>query len=243
MSIQGVIFDLDGVLVSTDEYHYLGWKRLADEEGIPFTRVDNHRQRGVSRMESLEIVLEKGARTYSEAEKREMAERKNRYYVESLQALSPDEALPGAIGLLEALKHQGFRLAVGSGSRNAPLIMKKVDICRYFDTVVEGNDITRGKPDPEVFLLAAERLGLAPAQCLVVEDAEAGVAAARAGCMRCIGIGDPALVGAADRVVGSVSEITVSMISQVVCGRPRGVVVPPAAWHQKGEKNSKGQTE
>jgi len=232
MSVQGVIFDLDGVLVSTDEYHYLGWKRLADEEGIPFTRADNHRQRGVSRMESLEIVLEKADRTYSESEKREMAERKNRYYVESLQALSPDEALPGARRLLEELKRRGFRLAVGSSSRNAPLIMKKVDLCGFFDAVADGNDITRSKPDPEVFLLAAERLGLDPAHCLVIEDAEAGVDAARAAGMRCIGIGDRAIVGAADRVAAAVSEISVSMISQLECGKPPEVGTPAAAVYQ-----------
>lgn len=240
MSVQGVIFDLDGVLVSTDEYHYLGWKRLADEEGIPFTRADNHRQRGVSRMESLEIVLEKADRTFTEAEKRAMAERKNRYYVESLQALNPDEALPGARPLLEALKRRGFRLAVGSSSRNAPLIMKKVDLCGFFDAVADGNDITRSKPDPEVFLLAAERLGLDPSQCLVIEDAEAGVDAARAAGMRCIGIGDRAIVGAADRVVAAVSEISVSMISQLECGKPPEGGTPAAAVCQNEEQIIKG---
>jgi beta-phosphoglucomutase len=240
MSVQGVIFDLDGVLVSTDEYHYLGWKRLADEEGIPFTRADNHRQRGVSRMESLEIVLENAGRTFSEADKREMAERKNRYYVESLQALSPDEALPGARSLLEALKRRGFRLAVGSSSRNAPLIMKKVDLCGFFDAVADGNDITRSKPDPEVFLLAAERLGLDPAHCLVIEDAEAGVDAARAAGMRCIGIGDPVFVGAAAKVVGSVAEITLDMISQLECGKSPEVGTPAAAVYQNEEKIIKG---
>lgn len=240
MSVQGVIFDLDGVLVSTDEYHYLGWKRMAEEAGIPFTREDNHRLRGVSRMESLEIVLEKADRTYSVEEKRGLAERKNRYYVESLQALTPADVLPGARGLLEELKRMDCRLAVGSSSRNAPLIMKKVDLCVFFDAVADGNDITRSKPDPEVFLLAAERLGLKPAACVVVEDAEAGVVAARAGGMRCIGIGDPALVGAAAKVVASVAEITFDMISRLDCGKPPEVGSPAAAVSQNEEKIIKG---
>jgi beta-phosphoglucomutase len=213
MSIQGVIFDLDGVLVTTDEYHYLGWKRLAEELGIPFSREDNHRQRGVSRMESLEVILEKTTRTFSQIEKHDLAERKNRYYVELLQNLAPADALPGARDLLEELKRRGLLLAVGSSSRNTPLIMQKVDLCRYFDAVADGNDITRSKPDPEVFLLAAVRLGLDPASCVVVEDAEAGVAAAKAAGMRCIGVGDSTNVGAADTVVASVAEITPEIVT------------------------------
>ncbi len=213
MSIQGVIFDLDGVLVTTDEYHYLGWKRLAEELGIPFSREDNHRQRGVSRMESLEVILEKTTRTFSQTEKHELAERKNRYYVELLQNLAPADALTGARDLLEGLKRRGLLLAVGSSSRNTPLIMQKVDLCRYFDAVADGNDITRSKPDPEVFLLAAVRLGLDPGYCVVVEDAEAGVAAAKAAGMRCIGVGDSTNVGAADTVVASVAEITPEMVA------------------------------
>jgi len=240
MNHQGVIFDLDGVLVTTDQYHYRGWKRLAEEEGIPFTREDNHRLRGVSRMESLEILLEKAGRVYSAVEKQELAERKNRYYVEFLQNLTPDDALPGARSLLEALKRRGFRLAVGSSSRNAPLIMKKVDLCGFFDAVADGNDITRSKPDPEVFLLAAERLGLKPAECVVVEDAEAGVVAARAAGMRCIGIGDPALVGAAAKVVGSVAEITLDTISQLECGNPPEVGISAAVVYQNEEQIVKG---
>jgi beta-phosphoglucomutase len=189
MSIQGVIFDLDGVLVSTDEYHYRGWKRLAGEQGIPFTREDNHRLRGVSRMESLEILLEKSEERYSEAEKAAMADRKNTYYVQFLQDLTPDDALPGARAMLEGLRKRGMKLAVGSSSRNTPLIMAKVDLDRYFDAVADGNDITNSKPDPEVFLIAAERLGLKPEACLVVEDAEAGVEAARRAGMAVFAIG------------------------------------------------------
>lgn len=190
--IRGVIFDLDGVLVTTDEFHYLGWRRLADEQGIPFTREDNHRLRGVSRMESLEILLEKAPRRYSDAEKSDMAARKNAFYVEFLQDLTPDDALPGARRVLEELRARGIKLAIGSSSRNTPLIMEKVDLVRYVDAVADGNDISRSKPDPEVFLLAARRLGLSPDECLVVEDAEAGVEAGRRAGMRVFGIGPAA---------------------------------------------------
>lgn len=143
--MRGAIFDLDGVLVSTDEFHYQGWARLAAEEGIPFTREDNHRQRGVSRRESLEILLEKSTRTYTEEQKREMAARKNAYYVECLQNLTPADTLPGARQVLEVLRQAGIKLAVGSSSRNTPLIMAKTDLQRYFDAVADGNDIMRTK--------------------------------------------------------------------------------------------------
>lgn len=192
MTIKGVIFDLDGVLVVTDECHYKGWKRLADEEGIPFTHEDNHRLRGVSRMDSLELLLEKASRQYTDAEKLEMATRKNNYYVAFLEDVTPADALPGSRETLERLRAMGIKLAVGSSSRNTPLIMAKVDLSRYFDAVADGNDITNSKPDPEVFLLAAERLGLAPEECVVVEDAEAGVEAARRAGMRVFAIGPAA---------------------------------------------------
>jgi len=209
--IKGVIFDLDGVLVSTDEFHYQGWARLAADEGIPFTREDNHRQRGVSRMESLEVLLENGDETYTDEQKLEMATRKNGYYVEFLQDLTPADALPGAREILAALREAGVKLAVGSSSRNTPLIMEKVDICGFFDAVADGNDITHSKPDPKVFLLAADRLGLKPEACVVVEDAEAGVEAARRGGMRVVGVG-PAELGACDARVNTTADLTVALL-------------------------------
>ena len=190
MKLKGVIFDLDGVIVSTDEYHYLGWRRLADEVGIPFDRGDNERCRGVSRMESLEIVLERSPRRYSDAQKREMADRKNRYYMQMLrERLSPASILPGAMAFMEALRARGIKLAIGSSSRNSPGILKSIGLEGYFDATADGNDISRSKPDPEVFLLAARRLGCAPEECLVVEDAEAGVSAALAGGMKVLAVG------------------------------------------------------
>ena len=207
---KGVIFDLDGVLVSTDEFHYRGWARLAEEEGIAFTREDNHRQRGVSRMESLEILLEKSPRAYSDAEKVELAARKNGYYVELLDGLTPADTLAGAREMLAALRQRGVKLAVGSSSRNTPLIMARAGLCDDFDAVADGNDIQRSKPDPEVFLLAAERLGLSPEECIVVEDAEAGVEAARRGSMRVFAIGPadrhPDVDSRADSLEGVTAE-------------------------------------
>ena len=190
MAIEAIIFDLDGVIVSTDDYHYLGWKQLADEAGIPFDREINHRLRGVSRRGSLEIILEKATRDYSEAEIAAMMESKNRFYRESLEReLSPAAILPGVNDFLAETRRRGLKMAIGSSSRNTPLILDRIGMADTFDAVADGNDISRSKPDPEVFLLAAERLGIAPTRCLVVEDAEAGVAAAIAGGMRVLAVG------------------------------------------------------
>ncbi|MBE5801121.1 MAG: beta-phosphoglucomutase [Clostridiales bacterium] len=190
--ILGVIFDLDGVIVSTDNCHYLAWKRMADEEGIPFDRTINERLRGVSRMESLSIILEKATKDYTEAEKQEMATRKNGYYVELIQSLTCGDLLEGAGDALALLRNKGIKIAIGSSSRNTPIILKQIGLEDSFDAVADGNAITRSKPDPEVFLLAAKSLGLAPANCLVVEDADAGVEAALAGGMRVLGVGGAA---------------------------------------------------
>lgn len=188
--MQGVIFDLDGVLVSTDELHYQAWKKLADEIGITdFCREDNVRQRGVSRMASLEVVLEKGDKEYTQEEKIEMAERKNDYYKDMLQSLDDSAVLPGAFDTLKMLKEKGILTAVGSASKNAPLILEKTGILPLIDKISCGLDVTKSKPDPEVFLVAASKLELAPENCLVVEDAKAGIEAAKAGGMKSLGVG------------------------------------------------------
>ncbi len=189
MRQRAVIFDLDGVIVSTDDCHYRAWKRMADEEGIYFDEVINQRLRGVSRMDSLEIILEKATRTYSPDEKKKLADRKNGYYRQLIQELTPDRILPGVMSILEGLRKEGFKVAVGSSSKNAPLILERIGLKETFDVVVGGNDITKSKPDPEVFLLAAERLKVDPAHCVVVEDADAGIEAALAADMRVIGVG------------------------------------------------------
>lgn len=188
--IKGIIFDLDGVLVSTDEMHYQAWKRLAKELGIMgFTREDNRRQRGVSRMASLEIVLEKSERTYTEEEKSALAERKNNYYLELLADMDDSAVLSGVKDVLKELKDKGLLLAVGSASKNAPVILEKTGLLPYLDKVSCGLDTTRSKPDPEVFLIAAQKLGLPPEECLVVEDSAAGIEAAAAGGMKSLGVG------------------------------------------------------
>lgn len=188
--MKGVIFDLDGVLVSTDELHYKAWKRLAQELGIiNFTKEDNEKQRGVSRMESLEIVLNKGAVRYTEEEKKALAERKNTYYKEFLQELTNQSVLPGVFEKLELLHDKGILIGVGSASKNTPAILEKTGLAAYVDKVSCGLDITRSKPDPEVFLVAARKLGLPNGQCLVVEDSSAGIVAAKAAGMKSLGVG------------------------------------------------------
>lgn len=188
----GVLFDLDGVLVSTDELHFRAWSELASEYGIPFTRADNDRLRGVSRMESLERLLERAPRAFDGAEKRAMAERKNTRYRELLQRLVPGDAMPGGRELLASLRQRGVATAIASSSRNARDIASRIGLDALVDTIVDGNDITRSKPDPEVFLVAARRLGLEPRQCVVVEDAESGIEAARQGGFRVVAVGSSA---------------------------------------------------
>lgn len=210
-SYKGIIFDLDGVLCHTDHYHYQAWKKLADRLGIPFDEADNNRLRGVSRMESLEIILEKSTRQYSEEEKKDFAEEKNEEYKKLLQQMKPSDIQEEVRETLTELKKY-FSLAVGSSSKNTGLILQKTDMEGYFDAVADGNDIQKSKPDPEVFLVAADRLHLAPADCLVVEDARAGVDAAKAGGFDCAGLGDAAGYGAVDwplKTFGDLKELTV----------------------------------
>lgn len=186
---EAIIFDLDGVLCSTDRFHYLAWKKMADREGIYFDETINQRLRGVSRMESLEIILERASRTYTDEEKEAMASDKNAYYRELLQTMGPEDMPADVRPTLEELRAKGYLLAVGSSSKNTPLILQKLGMEDYFDAVADGNDITHSKPDPEVFLLAAQRLQKPPHACLVVEDAAAGVEAAERGGFDAAGIG------------------------------------------------------
>ena len=189
--VKAVIFDLDGVLVSTDVLHFEAWKKLACEIGITdYTEKDNVRQRGVSRMASLEVLLEKSSVQYSEEEKLELAQRKNDVYVKSLEVLSEKDVLPGAIELLEYLRENGIKTAVGSASKNAPLILEKTGLIKYLDAVSCGLDTTKSKPDPEVFLVAAKKLGIDASDCLVAEDSDAGIEAAKNGGMLALAVGE-----------------------------------------------------
>ena len=190
MKYQGIIFDLDGVICSTDEYHYLAWKAMADRLQIPFDRERNNLLRGVSRMRSLDIVLEKSDRTWSEEEKAEMAEEKNTRYRELLARMSPADMPEDVRTTLEALRKTDLKLAIGSSSKNTPYILSRIGMADFFDAVADGNCIAHSKPHPEVFLKAAEAIGLAPAACLVVEDAHAGVEAAVTGGFDAAAMGD-----------------------------------------------------
>ncbi len=189
MKFDAIIFDLDGVLCTTDHLHYLGWKKLADREGIYFDEIINQRLRGVSRMESLSIILERAEKAYTEEQMMEMAAYKNDQYRLLLDTLNPEDLSHEVKDTLQVLRSMGLKLAVGSSSKNTRLILEKLGLGNFFDAIADGNDITNSKPDPEVFLLAAERIGLTPEKCLVVEDAEAGILAACRGGFRSAGIG------------------------------------------------------
>jgi kojibiose phosphorylase len=204
--IRGFIFDLDGVLTDTAEYHYLAWQKLADEEGIPFNRQINEALRGVSRRASLMLII--GDRAYSEDQIQEMMARKNRYYVELIQNITPQDLLPGAIALLHELRQAGIKIAIGSGSKNAQTVIEKLGIANQIDSLADGYSVQKPKPAPDLFLYAAHQLGLKPEQCVVVEDAAAGVAAALAGGMWAIGIGPSERVGTAHIVLPSLAGVS-----------------------------------
>ena len=189
MKYRGIIFDLDGVLCSTDRYHYLAWKALADELGVPFDERVNDRLRGISRRASLDILLEGYPGVLTEAEKEAAAAKKNGIYRALLEKLSPADLPDEVRRTLPILRDKGLLLAVGSSSKNTKFILRQLGLGDFFDKVSDGTNITRSKPDPEVFLKAAEYLGLPPADCLVVEDAEAGLAAAYAAGMDCAVLG------------------------------------------------------
>ena len=206
--IKAVIFDLDGVLVTTDELHFAAWKHLAEELGISgFTRADNARQRGVSRMESLEVVLEKSDREFSDDEKLALAEEKNDIYVKSLSALSRADVLPGVFEFIDYIKSKGIKAAVGSASKNTPLILEKTGLAEKFDAVSCGLDTTSSKPDPEVFLIAAQKLGIDPCGCAVIEDSAAGIEAAKAGGMYAVAVGAAEHDPKTDISIGSLESL------------------------------------
>lgn len=199
--LQLAIFDLDGVICDTAKYHYLAWKRLAQELGFDFTEKDNERLKGVSRMRSLEILLEVGGLEKTEEEKAKLAEKKNTWYVEYILQMDSSELLPGVLDFLEELKENEVKLALGSASKNARTILQRLGITPLFDAIVDGNLVTKAKPDPEVFTLGAELLGIPPENAVVFEDAEAGIEAALAAGMKVIGVGDPKVLKHAQHVI------------------------------------------
>jgi beta-phosphoglucomutase len=205
MSIRAFIFDLDGVLTDTAEYHYRGWKRLADEAGLPFTRADNEHLRGIPRRESLMLILR--GRLYPEEKIKEMMERKNAYYLEFIKEISPRDVLPGAKELLEELRAAGYKTALGSASKNAVEVVDRLGLRHLLDVIADGHSVERQKPAPDLFLHAARQLGLTPPECVVVEDAAAGIEAAKAGGFHSIGLGPPERVGLADATFASLAGV------------------------------------
>lgn len=213
MAFKGVIFDLDGVICFTDEYHYLAWKAMADSIGVEFDRTINNRLRGVSRMASLEIILERSAAAYSAEEKLALATKKNDLYKEYLKQMSPSDLSTEVKATLDALRDAGLKLAIGSSSKNTPFILGQLGLEGFFDAVSDGNNITNSKPDPEVFLKAAQFLGLKPEDCLVVEDAVSGAEAGHRGGFRVACVGDASKAGVGDynlRSIAQLAEIAVS---------------------------------
>lgn len=207
MAYTSVIFDLDGVICYTDEYHYLAWKTMADELGIYFDRQINNRLRGVSRMESLEIILEKYPGTLSAAEKQDLAVQKNEIYKASLSQMSPSDLSEDVHRTLLELRKRGYRLAIGSSSKNTRYILGQLGLNSFFDAVADGNCITHSKPHPEVFLKAAQMLGEAPASCLVVEDAVSGAKAGHAAGMDVACVGDASAAGCGEYNMGKLSDL------------------------------------
>ena len=209
------IFDLDGVIVDTAHYHFLAWKRLADELGIRFTVEDNERLKGVSRMQSMEILLGLGNVTLSQHDKETLANKKNTWFVDYVERMMPEEIYPGVKALLEQLRKQGIKTGLASSSKNAKTVIQRLHIESYFDVVVDGTMVVHSKPDPEIFLLAASKLGVDSKNCVVFEDAEAGVEAALAAGMKCVGVGSPVQLGKAQRVIEKTGQFKPAELEQL----------------------------
>lgn len=214
--IKACIFDLDGVIVDTAHYHFLAWKRLASELNIELTLADNERLKGVSRMHSLDIILSLGGVTLPEAEKIRLADKKNGWFVEYLGEMKLSEIFPGVKALLENLRSKGIKVGLASSSKNAPTVLSLLNISNLFDAVVDGNMIVNSKPHPEIFLLAASKLGVDVKDCVVFEDAEAGVEAAIAAGMKCVGIGSEAQLHQADFVIRNTGDFRIETLVELL---------------------------
>ena len=211
--IKAVIFDLDGVIVDTAHYHYLAWKRLAKELGFDLTLEQNELLKGVSRMRSLEIILDLGRIELSETERERIANKKNGWFVEYVNEMKPEEIFPGVKELLKSIRSKGLKMGLASSSKNAHAVVNLLNIENEFDAIVDGTMIIHSKPDPEIFLLAASKLGVVPAECVVFEDAEAGVEAALAAGMKCVGVGSPEQLGKANLVVAKTADFKLQTLN------------------------------
>jgi beta-phosphoglucomutase len=213
--IEACIFDMDGVLVSTEIYHYKAWKRLADSIGISIDEHFNEQLKGVSRAVCIDLILAHGNVKKTQIEKEQLAAQKNQWFLEYIEHISPQDVFPGVIEFLTDLRANGFKMAIGSASKNAPLLLEKMQIAHYFDAIVDGNTIEKAKPNPEVFLKGAQQLGIAPSACVVFEDALSGVQAAKSAGMYCIGVGSKEHLTLADECISSFTEMTVKRIKQI----------------------------
>ena len=209
---KAVIFDLDGVITDTAHYHYLAWKRLAESQGVHFDHAFNENLKGIDRMGSLDLILASASRSYTPEEKLALANEKNAHYQELISTMSAADLLPGAVQALEAVRDAGLKIGLASVSKNAMTVLDHLGITDKFDYVVDAAKIARGKPDPEIFLKAAQELGVAPADCLGVEDAVAGVASIKSAGMVALGIGKPDMLTQADKVISGLSEFNLANI-------------------------------
>jgi beta-phosphoglucomutase len=214
-NIKACIFDLDGVIVDTAVYHYKAWRRLANELGFDISEEDNEKLKGVSRVRSLELILQWGGVTKTAAEQEILATKKNEWYVEMISHMTPSEILPGAKEFLESCRAAGLKTALGSASKNSEMILDKINLAGLFDVVIDGNKVNKAKPDPEVFLKGAETLNVAPADCVVFEDAIAGIEAAVNGGMKAVGIGSPKVLTEADMVVSGLNEMSLEKLREL----------------------------
>lgn len=210
--IKACIFDLDGVIVDTAKYHYLAWRRMANQLGFDLSEEENEQLKGISRMESLEIILRLGKVSLEEARKVELATEKNAYYLELCKGMTPDEVLPGVRDFMKELRENSIGTALGSASKNAGTILKQIDMLSFFDVIIDGNHVTKGKPDPEVFLKGAAGLGVAPEFCVVFEDAVSGIQAAKAGRMKVVGVGSAEALVEADLVIPGFQDFTLNKL-------------------------------
>jgi len=210
--IKACIFDLDGVIVDTAVYHYKAWKRLANSLGFDFTEEQNEKLKGVSRVKSLELILQWGGITKTDTEKEALATEKNTWYVDMINQMKPNEILPGAREFVQSCRDAGIKTALGSASKNSGMILDKIGMTAMFDAIIDGNKVSKAKPDPEVFLKGAGELHVAPKDCVVFEDAIAGVEAAINGGMKVVGIGSPQVLGEADLVVSGLSEMSLEKL-------------------------------
>jgi len=212
MDIKAFIFDLDGVIVDTAKYHYLAWCELAERLGFNFSEADNEKLKGISRQESLNILLNIGQLSFDEEYKKVLADRKNERYLSYVKEMSPTEILPGVLEFLKEAKSKGIKIALGSASKNAMIILERLNLTNLFDAIIDGTKVSNAKPDPEVFLNAAKSIGVNPEQCVVFEDADAGVCAAKNAGMYCVGIGARYILGKANVVIPGFSNTSINQI-------------------------------